>query len=461
MVKFSLSDEPQLNSYEAFMEPGATHEITIKGSEIQVTYGAFDSLSLVGTKFILGPTDNPQKAVDVCQDRSAGGAGFQYTGFEFIEQGKMWTSNQAAGNSPGYQWGFHSEVDYYQSDTLAHIKGAEWLPAYYDAFNGNVGDPVAGESEFLYHLKRYVLARQEKDNNGEKIANFSFITKCKWKADTSLHSSQKTDAFYFGRKVARDHDMQVFIQGIDDMTKEKWYVGPIKLYEMWEENDIKDKDGIKRGAMAPVTHLNGTSSILDNSVHKVAFVMTIDSQRVAIGHELPGKMEIAIRLERSVYGYDPNNYRNGNIWYQIRYPRQNSPDFSKGEVTHQQIDMKVGTASQLESLDYWVQGDPAGIVKNSENTPYKFKLYNNYPNPFNAVTNIEYTISKKSEVKITIFNIRGQKVKELVNKKQNIGKYLAQWNGTDSQGQEVAGGVYLYRLKTKSFAATKKLLLLK
>ena len=93
--------------------------------------------------------------------------------------------------------------------------------------------------------------------------------------------------------------------------------------------------------------------------------------------------------------------------------------------------------------------------------PYKFELSQNYPNPFNPVTTIEYSLPERSDVKIDIFNILGQKVKTLVNKDQVAGTYSVDWDGTDNDGQKIATGIYLYRIQTDHFIKTKKMLLLK
>ena len=355
LIMICFSAEPKINSYKMFYEPGATHKITMKGSKIQVVYGAFDSLSLVGTKFVLAPVNEHQKAVDFCQDRSAGGAGFQYTGFEFIEQGKMWTSNQAAGNAAGYQWGVHTDVDHYQSDTLAYIKGTQWLPAYYDAYNGKIGDPLKNNSDFLYYIKRLVIASQKFYPNAGKIVNINFETKCKWRTDKNLHASLKTDAFYFDREIIKKHNMQVYMEGVDQENQRKWKVGPIAVYELWNQEDIKDQDNIKRGGMAHVNKLlDGCSSIMNRNIRRVVFVMDLGEEKVAIGHNLTDNVHLAIRLERTVYGPDKNNYKNGNFWYQIKYPVRKSPSYTKGEITKQNIHMKIGTPDQLRKLGFWI-----------------------------------------------------------------------------------------------------------
>ena len=89
--------------------------------------------------------------------------------------------------------------------------------------------------------------------------------------------------------------------------------------------------------------------------------------------------------------------------------------------------------------------------------PEKFQLYQNYPNPFNPSTTISYQLAIGSQIELSIYNLRGQRVATLVNKKQTAGSYQVQWDATG-----FAGGVYFYRLRTdQGFGQTKKLLFLK
>ncbi len=97
------------------------------------------------------------------------------------------------------------------------------------------------------------------------------------------------------------------------------------------------------------------------------------------------------------------------------------------------------------------------IIKNIENIPTKFALHQNYPNPFNPKTVISYVLPVTSHLELSIYNILGQKVATLVNKKQPAGSYQVEW---DASG--FAGGVYFYRLTTDTgFSETRKLLCLK
>ena len=89
--------------------------------------------------------------------------------------------------------------------------------------------------------------------------------------------------------------------------------------------------------------------------------------------------------------------------------------------------------------------------------PDKYSLDQNYPNPFNPSTTIEFSLPENvKNVKLTIYNVLGQKVTELVNTSLDAGKYVYQWNA-----KNVATGLYIYELRTDKFVAIKKMMLLK
>lgn len=79
-----------------------------------------------------------------------------------------------------------------------------------------------------------------------------------------------------------------------------------------------------------------------------------------------------------------------------------------------------------------------------------FKLGQNYPNPFNSLTKIEYDISAAEAIKLTIFNIKAECIRTLIDEKQEKGSHYATWDGCDFSGQKAASGVYFYKLETGS-----------
>jgi hypothetical protein len=73
-------------------------------------------------------------------------------------------------------------------------------------------------------------------------------------------------------------------------------------------------------------------------------------------------------------------------------------------------------------------------------------LYQNYPNPFNPTTTISFSIQNECEVEISIYNIKGQKVKQFISSRLSAGNHSIVWNGDDESGNAVSSGVYLYEL---------------
>ena len=93
--------------------------------------------------------------------------------------------------------------------------------------------------------------------------------------------------------------------------------------------------------------------------------------------------------------------------------------------------------------------------------PNNYRLDQNYPNPFNPVTHIPYFLMVPGEIKIDIFDIRGQFIQNLAAGYQTSGKHLVTWDGKNSSGAKAANGVYIYRLTADRFDISKKLILMK
>ncbi len=125
------------------------------------------------------------------------------------------------------------------------------------------------------------------------------------------------------------------------------------------------------------------------------------------------------------------------------------------------------TQSFTHDLNNGPLGDPVwfgltvGIEDISDGEiPAGYALRDNYPNPFNPETNIEYAIPQRTLVRISVFNLLGQKIATLVNREQTAGTYKVTWNGLTDAGYPAGSGIYFYRLETARFAKTKRMLLL-
>lgn len=110
-----------------------------------------------------------------------------------------------------------------------------------------------------------------------------------------------------------------------------------------------------------------------------------------------------------------------------------------------------------------IEVTPGGvnIDDNTLHLPKSFYLSQNYPNPFNPETTISFSIPKYSKVEISIYNIKGQKVKTIAKKDFEKGIHKVIWNGKDIAGKSVSSGIYFYKMETGNFSEIKKAILLK
>jgi hypothetical protein len=105
---------------------------------------------------------------------------------------------------------------------------------------------------------------------------------------------------------------------------------------------------------------------------------------------------------------------------------------------------------------------PTAVVElATATTPDAPGLGQNYPNPFNPTTNIDFDLATSGTVELVIYDLNGQKVRQLVKGHYSAGTYRADWDGKDANGHAVASGVYLYSLKTGNHHQTRRLTLLK
>ena len=126
----------------------------------------------------------------------------------------------------------------------------------------------------------------------------------------------------------------------------------------------------------------------------------------------------------------------------------------------------------IDEENIWAVGD-GGIMLTSStidfSTPiiydkkiikHNFSLYQNYPNPFNPTTMIGFNILQKNKVIIDVYNVLGQKIKEILNKDIEPGYHEISWDGTNTANRKVSAGIYFYSVKINGYRYSKKMLLL-
>ena len=131
--------------------------------------------------------------------------------------------------------------------------------------------------------------------------------------------------------------------------------------------------------------------------------------------------------------------------------------FQSSEIEDDKIRFAKALLTEATNIVSWPE-----TTDNNDNEIAEFSiLQNNYPNPFNPETTISFNIPRSGIVSLDIFNIRGQKVKTLLNGHQDAGQHNVVWNGRDDNGNGVASGVYLYKMRSGTYTSSKKMILMK
>ncbi|MCU0343941.1 MAG: T9SS type A sorting domain-containing protein, partial [Ignavibacterium sp.] len=136
------------------------------------------------------------------------------------------------------------------------------------------------------------------------------------------------------------------------------------------------------------------------------------------------------------------------------------------------INQTTGTGTMVGSVgikDLTGLSYSSGVtsVQNDEiRIPIEYSLYQNYPNPFNPSTQIKFALPINSSVRITIYNLLGEVVRELVNTDMNTGVHTVQWNSEDVSGRKVSSGIYFYEINANGvdgnqFNQVRKMILMK
>ena len=136
---------------------------------------------------------------------------------------------------------------------------------------------------------------------------------------------------------------------------------------------------------------------------------------------------------------DENLEFNTEYFYRVSYFSTEWSDYSET------------IAIVLEGLD----------ISDGDNLPISYKIHQNHPNPFNPVTTIRYDLPEDGLVNITIYDMMGRQINTLVNGQQAAGYNIVQWNATNTFGEAVSAGLYLYTIHAGDFTQTRKMVLLK
>jgi hypothetical protein len=151
----------------------------------------------------------------------------------------------------------------------------------------------------------------------------------------------------------------------------------------------------------------------------------------------------------------------GNYHAKLHFMFNDDNDY--GSAAGQTVNggMLNGGSLRYAALDLEFQEPNYTSIHENTITPVAGHLAQNYPNPFNPSTTIAYNMVEAGRVSIEVFNIKGQKVKTLVNEHMTAGNQDVTWDGKDTNNKSVSSGIYFYKMKTNNYVSTKKMILMK
>jgi len=228
------------------------------------------------------------------------------------------------------------------------------------------------------------------------------------------------------------------------------------------------------------------SHLVDNDIPiRIAFVHQTTTGSNRSGIKLDGISVVELTANMSGYEHPVagfNIYRNGTLFSQTNASTLTANVGLIGDFNELWVSARYLVEETI------VESSPGNVVYRSlseienELTPQKNSLFTNYPNPFNPLTVIGFRVQgsgdsqnltslsfgegqgegiRQQKVKIDIFNIKGQKVRSLVDDSFSTGEHSVVWNGTDDNGLSVGSGVYFYQMKMDGFVETRKMVLMK
>ncbi len=174
-----------------------------------------------------------------------------------------------------------------------------------------------------------------------------------------------------------------------------------------------------------------------------------------------GGTAISLNITRlnNCYNLTPGTYKLG----EIRFNRVDTTGCIT--LTFRTNSVFQDSITQMNNPANWTFTNPGSCIRldfltgtegNNSEVPTVFKLYNNYPNPFNPSTSIKYDVPKNTFVNLSVYDILGKLVTNLVNQDMTAGRYDAVWDA-----KNYASGTYIYRLEAGEFTDVKKMILVK
>jgi len=208
-----------------------------------------------------------------------------------------------------------------------------------------------------------------------------------------------------------------------------------------------------------------TSSDASLPVTLSSFTATAGDGKVALNWSTESEIEnLGFNIYRSTKYNPPAGGQLSMINDQLIPGAGNSSSRHDYEYVDNGLTNGVTYWYKLEDVDYTGNTElhgPISATPIESAFPAEFRLYPNYPNPFNPVTTISYDLPEEGYVELTVYNMRGEKVTTLLKNNQAAGSYKLNWDGTDRNGGIVSSGLYILRIASGSYSRTSKMVFIR
>ncbi len=202
--------------------------------------------------------------------------------------------------------------------------------------------------------------------------------------------------------------------------------------------------------------INASSQVIV-SVELTSFTASIDRNNVLLNWQTA--------REVNNHGFEIERRLQGSVWNSIAFVKSNEVGAIPGNYTYFDRNLSAGSYDyRLKILDLSGSFEYSGMVQATVGLPETFALLQNFPNPFNPSTEIQYQLpavsgtgSAKSRTVLKVYNLLGEEVRTLVDKIEAPGFYSVTWDGKDKSGRTAPSGIYIYRLQFGPSVETRKM----
>lgn len=303
----------------------------------------------------------------------------------------------------------------------------------HDPFTFTISVPAGETTEYNIEMV-YVQSFEDSDGQFSRGSGFN-----EWEWGTP--NGGGPEFAYYGDKVwGTDLDGEYDAQTRSTLYTPAFSIGihenPMMVMHMWYEID----EGWDGGNVAITVDNGETWEIIeplggypDNSV-------------VALGGQpgFTGSSEGWQRVE-----FPLTNYINQQVRFRFRFSSTNRTGWG----------WFLDNFTIYGATDFYVSVDDPHLA--GTRVPLQYELYPNYPNPFNPKTTIRFGLPRTSDLRVTIYDVAGRLVKVLDEGEFDAGYHQLQWDGTNTHGQAVNSGVYVYRVQAGEWQETRSMVLLR